>query len=164
MPARAECIKGRRTIPDYRTVIIVDQPRHIVYRAVSEVERYPEFLKYWYALEKTELTETHWAVDHAVGFKGRRYRFRTIGEIDPPERIVLRTEEAPFRAFVAQFDFEPLDADRTRLSFFAEYKLRSRALELIARQATGRLMEYFIAQFLARADSLARREDRAGRA
>lgn len=136
---------------------MVDQPRPIVFEAVSDVERYPEFLKYWDGLEKTVLADNRWAVDHAVGFKGRHYRFRTTGELAPPERIVLRTEEAPFRSFVAVFDFEAPDPQRTRLAFSAQYKLRSRALELIARQATERLMDYFIARFLARADALARR-------
>jgi ribosome-associated toxin RatA of RatAB toxin-antitoxin module len=140
----------------YQTTIIVDQPQDVVFQAVADVEKYPEFLTFWNKAVKNAFEENKWEVEHEVGFQKHNFNFNVRGELDPPNRIAMYSENAPFKKFDAAFEFETVNGDMTRLTFKVDYELRDERLEKIAHLAADKLYDHAVAQFRKRAHEIGR--------
>jgi ribosome-associated toxin RatA of RatAB toxin-antitoxin module len=139
---------------DYQSSIIIKQPRDVVFEAVTDVESYPSFLSFWADAKKQAFEENKWTVAHKIGFEEHNFEFNVSGELQPPERVVMRSTDAPFKRFDAEFLLEALDADTTKLTFKADYELTSEKFENLANLAADKLYDHAVSAFRRRAHEI----------
>lgn len=144
-------------MPRFERVIEVDEPRDLIFDAATDVEKYPDFLSLWTRVTKTEVTDTHWRVEHRIGLNDRTVGFTMEGDVLPPDRVVMYSEDAPFKRIDAEIRFDAIGDDRTRLTFTADYSLRGGPLARLGPLMANRLTDKAVANFRARAHALGER-------
>jgi uncharacterized protein YndB with AHSA1/START domain len=103
---------------DVSTAITIDRPVEVVADFATDPARAPE----WYV--NISAVEQRTPPPHAVGslltfharFLGRdlTYTYRVV-ELEPRERLVMRTADGPF-PMETTYTWEPVDAGRTRMT------------------------------------------------
>jgi coenzyme Q-binding protein COQ10 len=123
----------------------------------ADVERYPEFLRWWMtARVRREGVNTYYT-DQTLGLGPLRVRFRSKTVLQRPEQIEVTSNEAPFRRFRLGWIFEPPPGTACRVSLTAELDFRAPLLERIVGRALSAAIADIIGAFEARAHQLYRK-------
>jgi len=120
----------------------------------ADVERYPEFLRWWVAARIRKREANSYYAEQIIGFGPLRVRFGSTAVLHRPERIDVTTDEPPFRRFSLSWIFEPQPSDGCRVSFVTELELRSRVLQRLVDQVLPATVADIVAAFEARARGL----------
>jgi Polyketide cyclase / dehydrase and lipid transport len=80
----------------------------------ADVERYPEFQRWWIAARIRKWEGDSYYTDQVLGFGPIRVRFGSKTVLHRPERIDVTSDEPPFRRFALSWIFEPLPGDPRR--------------------------------------------------
>jgi len=105
--------------------------RRQLFDLVADVARYPEFLPWILATRILCRERNTLSVEMLVGYTVLRQRFRSTGILDPPHRIDITSEDAPFRRLDQHWLFEPGANDGTIVEFRAEFDFRSRLWQVL---------------------------------
>jgi len=99
--------------------------RASVYDVVADIERYPEFVPACRRARILHRDGSRLRVEQEVGLSEWRWRFRTLADLERPERIRIQTDEKPFHHFHQLWQFEDRSAGGCRLVVDVDYRLRS---------------------------------------
>lgn len=108
---------------------IVERPREAVYALAANVEGYADFIPGFADAQVRPAGENRLEVMQRVRFKGLSARFRSTAELTPPERIVIRSHDRPFKELCQEWRLEDLGENRTKVTFSGHYALGSARLE-----------------------------------
>ena len=120
----------------------------------SDVERYPEFLRWWIAVRVLQRSTKAYHTEQILGLGPLRVRFGSKTVLHRPRRIDVTSSEPPFRRFALSWIFEAVPGAGCRVSLLAGLELRSPALQRIVNLALPRVIADIAAAFEARARRL----------
>jgi coenzyme Q-binding protein COQ10 len=122
----------------------------------ADVERYPEFLRWWITARVRRREGEVYYTDQALGLGPVRLRFGSRTELHRPERIDVTSDESPFRQFKLSWFFESLPGVRCRVTLAAQLELHSYLLQRLAEQVLPGAVADIVAAFETRAHRLYR--------
>jgi ribosome-associated toxin RatA of RatAB toxin-antitoxin module len=118
-----------------------------MYRLVSDMERYPEFLPWCSGARLISHTGDELCGEIEVSRLGITQRFSTCNRLWENERMELRLREGPFRRLEGAWDFKPLREDACKVSLRLEFefsgKLIDRAFGAVFSQIANTLVDAF---------------------
>jgi coenzyme Q-binding protein COQ10 len=120
----------------------------------ADVERYPEFLRWWIAARVRQRQANAYYTDQVLGFGPLRVRFGSKTILHRPERIDVTSDEPPFHQFRLAWIFDPQPGPKCKVALMAEIDFRSRLLEPIVEHALSGAVAGIISDFEARAHQL----------
>jgi coenzyme Q-binding protein COQ10 len=134
--------------------------RDQLFDLAADVERYPEFLRWWKAVRVWRRESNRYCTDQVLGLGPLRVRFESKTALQRPERIEVTSDQGPFLHFQLAWSFEPQPANGCIVSLAAELDFRSRLLERIVAHVLPGTIADIIAAFEARAHELYRASGR----
>lgn len=139
----------------------VAQPIEIVYRVIADIERYPEFMPGFQAIEVKPTDSEDLDVWQTVGIGGLRRRFHTRARFAPPESIRIQSSDAPFRHLDQLWSCRRLGDGQTGIELRAHYILAEPVLGVVFDRAYPHLLRRGLSAIDARA-RIIRRMDQSG--
>lgn len=142
-----------------KSVLIWHSPR-AMYRLVTDIRQYPEFLPWCERGEVLEDSETAMVARLHLAYGGIRHAFTTRNEQVPDAAVHLSLVDGPFSLLEGQWRFVPLGtpADATaqacRIEFEMRYAFSSRALEVVISPVFDRIADTFVDSFVKRAEAI----------
>ena len=135
----------------HRETRTVPYPAELMYRVVSEVEKYPQFLPWVLALRVLSRRENHMQAEMAVGYGGLRERYTSDVRLDPiNRRIDVVQTKGPFSNLENHWHFTP-KADGCEIEFSIQFEFMNRLLHSVAGHAFEKVMIKMTDAFEARA-------------
>lgn len=128
--------------------------REQLFDLAADVERYPEFLRWWIEARVWKREGETYYTDQVLGLGPIRLQFQSKTVLRRPDRIDVRSEEPPFRRFKLSWRFEAHPGVGCRVSLAAELELRSYLLQRVLEQVLPVAMDDIIAAFERRAQRL----------
>ena len=128
--------------------------REQLFDLAADVERYPEFLRWWITARVRKREGEVYYTDQVLGLGPIRVRFGSKTELRRPERIDVTSEESPFRQFKLSWIFESLPGVRCRVILVAELELHSYLLQQLVERVLPAAIADIVAAFEARAHRL----------
>ena len=137
---------------------IVPYTADTMYRIVSDIERYPQFLPWVVALRILSQDETILVAEMAVGYGPFRERYTSKVTLDPAARAIdVVAVEGPFHRLENHWRFAP-EGGGARVDFRVAFEFSNRLLQLAAGQAFAKVLLKLTDAFEARAGDLSRRQ------
>ncbi len=134
-----------RAFPHYS----VDQ----LFGLIADIESYPSFIPGCVATRVLDRDGDRWRVDNLVRFGPLRSRFVSLAEFDAPSRLVISSDNGPWRDFRLAWRLSPSHrGSRLACSFAAAF--RSRMVATVARLGLPDIERATIAAFEHRAQAL----------
>ena len=121
----------------HREQRLVPYPADLMYRVVSDVERYPQFLPRVVALRVLSRGENRMTAEMAVGYGALRERYISDVALDPAARRIDVTQvegkgpKGPFKTLENHWRFTPKDGG-CDIEFSILFEFRSRILQGVA--------------------------------
>jgi coenzyme Q-binding protein COQ10 len=141
---------------EHRETRIVPYTAELMYRVVSDVERYPEFLPWVVALRVLSRDENGLLAEMAVGYNALRERYTSRVTLDPQGwRIDVVQTKGPFKTLENHWRFTPKN-EGCEIEFSILFEFRSRMLEKVTGGAFEKVMLRMADAFVARAEALSR--------
>jgi ribosome-associated toxin RatA of RatAB toxin-antitoxin module len=137
----------------YRTVLI-GQSADRMYRLVTDVARYPEFLPWCGSVDIFEQTETVLDAKINIHFKGIKQYFHTRNVNHRPETIDMVFVDGPFKHFSGHWNFIPLKEGACKVDFKLNWEFKSVILDKIIGPVFGHIASTFVDCFVKRAEDL----------
>lgn len=130
-----------------------------MYRLVTDVVAYPEFLPW---CEKGEVLARHedgMTARVHLAFAGVRHAFTTRNTNVPDERVQIRLVDGPFSTLEGSWQFVALGkpgqaTQACRVEFELRYAFSSRSLELVLSPVFDRVANTFVDSFVTRAEQV----------
>lgn len=125
-----------------------------LYKLVSEVERYPEFLPWCLAARVRTRNDSVLTADLVIGFKMIRERFTSRVILDPADaRIDVAYAEGPFKYLNNHWRFlaHPQGCE---IDFYVDFEFRSRVLRKVMEPLFNEAVRRMVSAFEARAQAL----------
>ena len=120
----------------------------------ADIERYPQFLRWWTAATIRERSGQYCRVENTVALGPMRLQFTSAATLLRPERIDVRSTEAPFRRFDLGWRFEPQPEGSCCVRLTVTLQLRSFILQQLIEQYVQGFMGEILLAFEARARAL----------
>jgi len=134
---------------------LVPYSADLMYRVVSEVERYPEFLPWVLGLRVKSRDDTIVIAEMMVGYKGFREKYTSKVMLDPQALTVdVGQTEGPFRKLENHWRFVPKGPDACEVNFTIDFEFRNRLLGAVAGAAFEKALMKMTEAFEARAAAL----------
>ena len=131
---------------------LVPYPAELMYRVVSEVERYPEFLPWVLALRVRSREGGIVVAEMMVGYKAFREKYTSQVRLDPANLTVDVTQaDGPFRKLENHWRFVPKGPEACEVNFAIDFEFRNRILGAVAGAAFGKALMKMTEAFEARA-------------
>lgn len=121
---------------------------------VSDIARYPDFIKWITAMRVSDVRETGEGVreflgDAAVGFKGFVERFSTRVVADMPKgRVTASLVRGPFRRLRAEWQITPLESGGSDIGLEIDYEFRNPIIGFLAAANHDLAVERILDAFL----------------
>jgi ribosome-associated toxin RatA of RatAB toxin-antitoxin module len=132
-----------------------------MYRLVTDVQRYPDFLPW---CDKGEVLEQHEGGMTArihLAYAGVRHAFTTRNEHEPDRQVLVRLVDGPFSLLEGAWIFAPLGkpgdetaASACRIEFDLRYAFSSRPLEAVLSPVFDKVANTFVDSFVTRAEQV----------
>jgi coenzyme Q-binding protein COQ10 len=125
-----------------------------VFDLAADIERYPEFLKWWISARIQKRESNICYVEQVLGLGPMRLQFASTAVLHRPERIDVTSTDLPFRHFSLSWLVAAVPSAGCRISVAAELELRSRFLQQVVNQFLSGAVDDIISAFEARAYSI----------
>ena len=126
-----------------------------MYRVVSEVERYPEFLPWVLGLRVKSRNQNYLIAEMIVGYKAFREKYTSKVMLDPANLTVDVTQnEGPFRKLENHWRFVRQGGDSCEIHFAIDFEFRNRLLAAVAGAAFEKALLRMTEAFETRAAAL----------
>jgi len=119
---------------------------------INDIDSYPLFLAGCIESEILSRDDQFVEARLTLGKRGIRQSFVTRNELLPPERMIMRLRDGPFKSFEGVWQFQALDNNACKVSLDLEFSFKSRMLAVTA----GKFLEEIANR---QVDSLCRRAD-----
>ncbi|MEQ9316027.1 MAG: type II toxin-antitoxin system RatA family toxin [Henriciella sp.] len=128
-----------------------------IYELVSDVARYPDFIKWIHSMKVSNVREENgtklFRGEATVGFKGFQERFSTDVAANSAARTIrVNLARGPFRHLKNTWDLKEGADGTTVIDFFIDYEFRNPILALLARANTELAVNRIIGAFVEEAD------------
>lgn len=120
----------------------------------ADIERYPQFLRWWKRASVRERTDEYCCVDNTVSVGPLELQFRSEARLSRPQRIDVASDEGPFQRFRLAWRFGPQSESGCCVRLQAELELRSVVLQGLVGRALHGALEDILRAFEARAYTL----------
>ena len=132
---------------------------------VTDVERYPDFIKYVSAVrilkrESLSETESRFTADLGIQYKFISERFRSAVNVDTAYKTLSITREGhggAVRNLLNEWKFIALEDGSTLIDFFIDVRLKAAPLEFLASQKFDKAASYIMQTFEKRAGEVCER-------
>lgn len=147
-------------MPSFSSTHKVNHTASDMFRLVSDVERYPEFVPLCQALHvraRKDLGEGREVLiaDMTVAYKVFKETFTSKVELRPDENTILvEYLDGPFRHLENKWTFTDRGDDSSDVGFFISYEFKSRTLGSVMGAMFDRAFRKFSSAFEARADQV----------
>ena len=139
----------------HRETRLVPYPAELMYRVVSEVERYPEFLPWVLGLRVRSRSGETVIAEMMVGYKSFREKYTSKVVLDPAQLTVEVVQtEGPFRKLENHWRFVPAGPAACEVNFAIDFEFRNRILATVAGAAFEKALLNMAQAFEARAAAL----------
>ena len=125
-----------------------------IFDLAADVERYPEFLRWWISARITKREPDRLWVEQALGLGPVRMLFESEAVLRRPERIDVTSADPMFREFRLVFTIAPESPAGCAMRIQAQLDPQSLILEHIVNGVLGSAIDDIIAAFEARAHRL----------
>jgi coenzyme Q-binding protein COQ10 len=125
-----------------------------VFDLAADIERYPEFLRWWISarIQKREFNICY--VEQVLGLGPIRLQFVSKATLHRPERIDVTSTDSPFRHFNLSWLVAAIPSAGCRISVAAELELQSGFLQHVVNQFLPASIDDIIRAVEARARSI----------
>ena len=124
-----------------------------IYRLVSDVEKYPEFLPWCVGVRMREKSEVRLVAELDVGYRMIRESFTSQVDLTPSERIEVLYIKGPFRSLKTHWRFESSPRG-CWIDFRVEFTFRSSVLETLTGLLFRKVVHTMVQAFEKRAHQL----------
>jgi ribosome-associated toxin RatA of RatAB toxin-antitoxin module len=131
-----------------------------MYRLVTDVARYPEFLPWCERAEELEVHPLGMTARIHLAYAGVRHAFTTRNTHQPDRQLHMTLVDGPFSALDGTWDFLPVgpaDDSNTKackVEFDLGYAFSSRPLEAVLSPVFDRVANTFVDSFVKRAEQV----------
>ena len=122
-----------------------------VFDLAADIERYPEFLKWWISARIQKRESNICYVEQVMGLGPLRLQFASTAALHRPERIDVTSTDSLFRHFSLSWLVAPVWSAGCRISIAAELELQSGILQHVVNQFLPGAVDDIIGAFEARA-------------
>lgn len=126
-------------------------PVGVLFELVTDIKAYPLYMPGWCAVRVLTRTPGRVVVEQIVSLGGVHVRFLSTADADPPRRLVIRANGAPFRQFRLLWRFTAEGPAETVVQAGLEIAFRSRTFERFAAPMMPIMLRRIIAAFERRA-------------
>ena len=138
----------------HRETRLVPYPAELMYRVVSDVEKYPEFLPWVLALRVLSRREDGLTAEMAVGYGALRERYTSDVKLTPAiHRIDVAQAKGPFKTLENHWQFTPRE-EGCEVAFSILFEFKSRLLHSVAGARFEKVMLKMADAFEARAKTI----------
>lgn len=129
----------------------------LMFRVVSDVESYPEFLPWVTGARILARAEREMTAEMSVGFARFTESYTSRVTLDPAARTVdVVQTRGPFRVLENHWKFTPEGEGACRIDFAIAYEFRNPVLNMVAGAAFDRVSRKMADAFEARAKALSK--------
>ena len=141
----------------HREARLVPYPAELMYRVVSDVEQYPQFLPWVLGLRVKSRAGNIVFAEMMVGYKSFREKYTSKIVLDPEALTVDVTQtDGPFRKLENHWRFVPTGPQACEVNFGIDFEFRNRILAAVAGGAFEKALLKMTEAFEARAAALSR--------
>ena len=141
----------------HREFRLVPYSAELMYRVVSDVEQYPQFLPWVLGLRVKSRAGNIVIAEMMVGYKSFREKYTSKIVLDPAALTVDVTQtEGPFRKLKNHWRFTPQGPEACQVDFAIDFEFRNRILAAVAGGAFEKALLKMTEAFEARAAALSR--------
>jgi coenzyme Q-binding protein COQ10 len=147
----------------HRETRIVPYSAELMYRVVSDVEQYPQFLPWVLGLRVKSRAANIVIAEMMVGYKSFREKYTSKIVLDPAALTVdVIQTDGPFRKLENHWRFTPQrgDQEACQVEFAIDFEFRNRILAAVAGGAFEKALLKMTEAFEARAAALSRSPSR----
>lgn len=134
-------------MPYFDHTEILPFPRPFLYKIVTSVDLYPEFLPWCLSAHILERTETDLLADLFVGLGPFKETFRSHVKLTPPSCVEVLYKEGSLRHLDTRWSLEELSPHMTRIDFHVDFAFQSRIfnkmIESFFEHATHKMITAF---------------------
>jgi coenzyme Q-binding protein COQ10 len=127
--------------------------REQLFELIADIERYPEFLKWWLSARIQKRESNICYVEQVLGFGPVRLQFASQAVLNHPQRIDVTSTDPTFRKYSLSWVIAPVPAG-CRISVAADLELRSELLQFAVNRFLPTAVDDIVAAFGARAHAL----------
>ena len=125
-----------------------------LYKLVSDVGKYPEFLPWCLAARVKDASEEKLVAELIIGFNVFRERFTSYVSLDPEElKITVNHAEGPFKHLTNRWKFIEHPNGCT-IDFYVDFEFNSRLLQSVIEALFTEAVKRMVKGFEKRADDL----------
>lgn len=125
-----------------------------MFKLVSDVESYPQFLPWCQSASVAEQTEKHQLATVSVDQRMRGVRFTTRNKLVTDEAIHMSLVDGPFKKLSGIWRFKPIDESGCRVELEIDFEFKSRIMGALMGAAFSRICDTMVAAFIQRADKV----------
>ncbi len=132
---------------------VVPYSADLMYRIVSDIERYPQFLPWVLGLRVLSRDGDNLTAEMAVGYGAFRERYTSRVTLDPGMRSIdVIAIKGPFRTLENRWRFTPGPSDEScRIDFSIAFEFKNPLLQVAAARAFEKALMKMTDAFVARA-------------
>lgn len=123
-----------------------------MFELINDIESYPLFLAGCIASEVLSKSDKFVEARLTLGKSGIQQSFVTRNELLPPEKMIMRLQDGPFKSFEGVWQFQALEDNACKVSLDLEFSFKNPILAMTA----GKFLEDIANK---QVDSLCRRAD-----
>lgn len=138
----------------YSERLVVPYSTAQMFELAADVERYPLFLDGWRAVRVLREQDGVRLVEQVLGMGPLKWTFRSRATAEPPDRLEIASDEAPFRQLQIDWRFRDLGGAGSEVDFSALTELRSRAISKLASDFLTHSFDRTVSAFERRAHAL----------
>lgn len=142
---------------------VVPHARETMFDLIADVERYPQFVPMWQAARVIRHGDSFYETEQVLRVNLARYRFVSKTFVEPPERIVITSEDKLFRAMTFEWTLEEVEpGSSSRITLEVKVDMSSGLLEDLVMTVAKRSADNLIKAFEDRANHIDRPNRMAG--
>ena len=125
-----------------------------MYELVNDVESYPDFLPWCRDTAVYDKTDTSLRASLTLATGSIKQSFTTENTMQPGRRIDVCLVSGPFKYLRGDWQFEPVDYNRCRISLEMEFEFKNRLLKMALSKIFNHIIETLVEAFTERAQQV----------
>jgi len=136
-----------------RSVLVAHSPAQM-FALIDAVEDYPKFLPWCGATKVLHRDETATRATVEINYHGIRQSFTTENAKRPPQEMLIRLVEGPFRKLEGEWRFTALGEQGCKIEFRLSYEFSGRLLEKLIGPVFNYIANSLVEAFVKRASRI----------